>query len=79
MAKWKTLIDIKSGFCWYGTAADGLDRGHVNAISGLTVQIDAGRIIIHCDKIGSALEELHYGKAKADLLVKVLGRTVDIV
>lgn len=59
--------------------ADGLDRGHVNAISGLTVQIAAGRIIIHCDKTGSALEELRYGKAKADLLVKVLGRTVDIV
>lgn len=59
--------------------ADGLDRGHANAISGLTVQIDAGQIIIHCDKIGSALEELRYGKAKADMLEEVLGCTVDIV
>ncbi|MBN2512868.1 MAG: HD domain-containing protein [Sedimentisphaerales bacterium] len=59
--------------------ADGLDRGHVNAISGLTVQTGARRITIHCDKRGSAVEELHYGKAKADLLEEVLGYTVDIV
>jgi len=59
--------------------ADGLDRGHVNAISGLAVKINAGRITIRCDKRGSALEELHYGKAKADMLEEVLGCAVDIV
>lgn len=59
--------------------ADGLDRGHINAISGLTVQISGKCIVIRCDKKGSALEELHYGKAKADMLEEVLGRTVDIV
>lgn len=59
--------------------ADGLDRGHVNVISGLTVQTGARRIVIRCSKKGPAVEELHYGKAKADLLEEVLGYIVDIV
>lgn len=59
--------------------ADGLDRGHVNAITGLTVQISGKSIVIRCDKKGPALDELHYGKAKSDMLKEVLGRTVDIV
>lgn len=59
--------------------ADGLDRGHDNAIVNLTVEIKRGRIVIYCDKKGPALDEIHYGKAKADMLEQVLGCTVDIV
>lgn len=55
--------------------ADGLDRSHTAAILSLRVTQDEKQIRIYCRSRGLAADEMHYAKAKADLLEQVFKRT----
>ena len=58
--------------------ADGLDRSHTDAVEGIEIKMKDEQIRLVCRTRGPAEDELHFGKAKADLLEQVFGRGVKL-
>lgn len=56
--------------------ADGLDRTHADAIQDLTCAVSDTRVLIHCERIHPADEELAEAQKKADLFTRVFGHEV---
>ena len=61
--------------------ADGLDRGHAGTVSGVSVAIEAKRVVITAVSARDADDELEVwgGRRKKAMMEKLLGRPIEIV
>ncbi|MFW5716687.1 MAG: HD domain-containing protein [Spirochaetota bacterium] len=58
--------------------ADALDRGHAQRVRGVTVEIEDGDVILHCDTSGDISIERYGFGAKADMFEEVFGLNIVI-
>jgi len=58
--------------------ADGLDRGHRDAVQDLSVIIEPGRVLLNLEAPGGAELEIWGALRKADVFEKVFGVSLDI-
>ena len=60
-------------------AADGLDRGHANAVEDVSCRVEPTQLVIACRAAGDASQEQAAFESKSDLLREAVGRKVSAV